>query len=133
MQDVMRGQVDCGFFAGPTVLARVRAGTLAALALSGAKRSPLLPEVPTVSEAGHPGFDAAFSLVLFALKGTPKGIVETMFKALDEALKHLMSANDCARATKWWSLIRPMAASRAWRADSQTWGSVARPIGLQAG
>ena len=88
VQDVMSGQVDCGFLAGPTVLAQVRAGKLVALAVSGAKRSPLLPEVPAVAEAGYPGFDATFSLVLFAPKGTPKAIVDAMFKALDEALKH---------------------------------------------
>ena len=58
MQDVIGGQVPCGFLAGPTVLPMVRAGRLVALAVSGAKRSPLLPEVPTVAESGFPGFDA---------------------------------------------------------------------------
>jgi tripartite-type tricarboxylate transporter receptor subunit TctC len=47
-----------------------------------------LPDVPTVAEAGYPGFDATFSLVLYAPKGMPKAIGEAMFKALDDALNH---------------------------------------------
>ena len=57
MQDVIGGQVDCGFLAGPTVLPHVRSGKLVALAVSGSRRSSLLPEVPTVAESGYPGFD----------------------------------------------------------------------------
>ena len=78
MQDVIGGQVDCGFLAGPTVLPHVRSGRLVALAVSGARRSALLPEVPTVAEAGYPGYDATFSLVLFAPRGTPEPIVRSM-------------------------------------------------------
>jgi tripartite-type tricarboxylate transporter receptor subunit TctC len=44
VQNVMGGFVDCGFLAGPTVLPQVRAGKLVALAVSGATRSPLLPD-----------------------------------------------------------------------------------------
>ena len=86
MQDVIGGQVECGFLAGPTVLPQVRAGKLVALAVSGAKRSPLLPEVPTVAESGFAGFDATFSLVLFAPRGTPAPVVEQMHAAMKAAL-----------------------------------------------
>ena len=51
-QDVIGGQVACGLLAGPTVLPHVRAGKLVALAVSGSVRSPALPEVPTMAEAG---------------------------------------------------------------------------------
>ena len=87
MQDVMGGQVPCGFLAGPTVLPQVRAGKLVALTISGAKRSPLLPEVPTVAESGVAGFDATFSLALFAPKGTAKAVIDAMHAALTVALK----------------------------------------------
>ncbi|MEG2632490.1 MAG: tripartite tricarboxylate transporter substrate binding protein, partial [Comamonas sp.] len=87
IQDVMGGQVDCGFLAGPTVLQHVRAGKLVALAVSGAKRSPLLPEVPTVAQAGFPGFDATFSLLLFAPRGTPQPMIDAMHAALAGALQ----------------------------------------------
>jgi tripartite-type tricarboxylate transporter receptor subunit TctC len=54
-QDVLGGQVPCGLLAGPTVLPHVRAGKLVALAVSGSSRSPTLPEVPTIAEAGVAG------------------------------------------------------------------------------
>lgn len=132
VQDVMGGQVDCGFLAGPTVLAQVRAGKLVALAVSGAKRSPLLPDVPTVAEAGYPGFDATFSLVLFTPKGTPKAIVETMFKALEEALKQPDVIERLRQSDQTVVADSPDASAARLAADSKTWGSVARRIGLQA-
>lgn len=132
VQDVMGGQVDCGFLAGPTVLAQVRAGKLAALAVSGAKRSLLLPEVPTMAEAGYPGFDATFSLVLFAPKGMPKAIVEEMFKALDNALKHPDLIERLRQSDQAVVADSPEASVARLTADSKTWGAVAKRVGLQA-
>lgn len=132
VQDVMGGQVDCGFLAGPTVLAQVRAGKLVALAVSGAKRSPLLPEVPTVAEAGYPGFDATFALVLFAPKGTPKAIVDAMFKALDDALKLPDVVERLRQSDQAVVAETPEASAARLAADSKTWGVVARRIGVQA-
>ena len=132
VQDVMGGQVDCGFLAGPTVLAQVRAGKLVALAVSGAKRSPLLPEVPTVAEAGYPGFDATFSLVLFAPKGMPKAIVDAMSKALDEALKHPDVVERLRQSDQAVVAESPEASAARLTADARTWGVVAKRIGLQA-
>lgn len=132
VQDVMGGQVDCGFLAGPTVLAQVRAGKLAALATSGAKRSPLLKEVPTVAESGYPGFDATFSLVLFAPKGTPKAIVDAMFKALDEALHHPDVIERLRQSDQVVVADSPEVSAARLAADFKTWGAVVKRIGLQA-
>jgi len=132
VQDVMGGQVDCGFLAGPTVLAQVRAGKLVALAVSGAKRSPLLPEVPTVAEAGYPGFDATFSLVLFAPKGMRKAIVDAMSKALDGALKHPDVVERLRQSDQAVVDESPEASAERLAADARTWGVVAKRIGLQA-
>jgi tripartite-type tricarboxylate transporter receptor subunit TctC len=132
MQDVVGGQVDCGFLAGPTVLAQVRAGKLAALAVSGAQRSPLLPDVPTVAEAGYPGFDATFSLVLYAPKGMPKAIGEAMFKALDDALNHPDVIERLRQSDQAVVADSPDASAARLAADFNTWGAVAKRIGLQA-
>lgn len=131
MQDMLGGQVECGFLAGPTVLPMVRAGKLMALAVSGARRSPLLPEVPTVAESGYPGFDATFSLVLFAPKGVPAAIVDKMQAALAAALKQ-PDVVERLRQTDQQVVADPPAASASrLAADSKTWGTVARKIGLQ--
>jgi tripartite-type tricarboxylate transporter receptor subunit TctC len=84
--DMMGGQVQCGFLATPTVMPHVSAGKLTALAVSTSTRSPLAPQVPTAAEAGVPGFDATFYLVLFAPKGTPPDIIAAMNRETVKAL-----------------------------------------------
>jgi tripartite-type tricarboxylate transporter receptor subunit TctC len=86
--DVMGGQVNCGFLATPTVLPHVKAGRLTAFAVSTAKRSPLAPDVPPAAEAGAPGFDAPFYLVLFTSARVPRAIVERMSAETAKALEN---------------------------------------------
>lgn len=131
MQDVIGGQVDCGFLAGPTVLPQVRAGKLVALAVSGAKRSPLLPEVPTVAESGFPGFDATFSLVLYAPKNTPARVVEAMHASMSAALKQPDLVERLRQTDQDVVAASPADTAARLAADSKTWGAVAKKIGLQ--
>jgi tripartite-type tricarboxylate transporter receptor subunit TctC len=131
MQDVIGGQVDCGFLAGPTVLPFVRQGRLVALAVSGARRSLLLPEVPTVAESGYPGFDATFSLVLFAPRGTPPPVVGAMHAALSAALKQPDVVERLRQTDQEVIAATPEASAVRLKADAGTWGAVARKIGLQ--
>ncbi len=131
MQDVMGGQIECGFLAGPTVLPHVRSGRLVALAVSGATRSALLPEVPTVAEAGYPGFDATFSLVLFAPRGTPEAIVNSMHASLSAALKNSEVADKLRLSDQAVVAATPAQTAARLTADSRKWGEVARRIGLK--
>ena len=87
MQDVLANQVPCGLLAGPTVLPHVRSGKLTALAVSGHARSPSLPEVPTMDEAGVKGYEADFSLILMAPKQVPDDIVAKFRQAVVDALR----------------------------------------------
>jgi tripartite-type tricarboxylate transporter receptor subunit TctC len=73
--DILGGQVQMMFDAITTMAPNVRAGKLRALGTSGKVRSSVLPEVPTVSEAGVPGYDAVIWLGIMAPKGTPPAIV----------------------------------------------------------
>jgi tripartite-type tricarboxylate transporter receptor subunit TctC len=130
MQDVMGGQVACGFLAGPTVLPQVRAGKLVALAVSGSRRSPALPEVPTVAEAGYPAYVADFTLVLMAPRGTPDPIVARMRQVMADALK----APDVSEKLRAGDQIvvagTPAEASAMLAADNRKWGEVVRRIQL---
>lgn len=132
MQDVMGGQVDCGFLAGPTVLGPLGAGKLVALAVSGASRSPLLPDVPTVAESGYAGFDATFSLVLYAPKATPRPIVDAMARALEDALRQPDVVARLRLSDQQVLAQGPEASAARLAADFKTWGAVVRRIGLQA-
>jgi tripartite-type tricarboxylate transporter receptor subunit TctC len=131
MQDVMGGQVDCGFLAGPTVLQHVRSGRLVALAVSGSRRSALLPDVPTVAESGIADFDASFSLVLFAPKGTPANVIETMRSALGAALKQPDFVEKLRQSDQ--DVIAASVADTTDRlnTDARKWGEVARKINLK--
>jgi tripartite-type tricarboxylate transporter receptor subunit TctC len=73
--DVLGGQVDMMFDAVPTMSEHVRAGKVKALGTTGKTRSAVMPEVPTIAEAGVPGYEATIWLGLMAPKNTPSQIV----------------------------------------------------------
>ena len=75
---VIGGAVPMMFDALPAVLTPVRAGKLRALALSSAKRSPLLPDVPTFAEAGYPGIEALGWIGMAVPAGTPTPIIDRL-------------------------------------------------------
>ena len=76
--DILGGQVHMMFDAITTMAPNVRAGKLKALGTSGRARSTALPDVPTVSEAGVPGYEAVIWLGLMAPAKTPRAIVERL-------------------------------------------------------
>ncbi len=76
--DILGGQVQMMFDAITTMAPNVRAGKLKAMGTTGRTRSPVLPDVPTVSEAGVPGYEAVIWLGIMAPTGTPKAIVERL-------------------------------------------------------
>jgi tripartite-type tricarboxylate transporter receptor subunit TctC len=85
--DVMGGHVQMMFDAITTMVGAIRGGQLRALMTSGAKRSTVLPEVPTATEAGLKGFDATIWLGLMAPAKTPQNVVEKLNAAVNEILK----------------------------------------------
>ena len=76
--DILGGQVQMMFDAITTMAPNVRAGKLKAFGTTGKARSPVLPEIPTVSEAGVPGYEAVIWLGIMAPTGTPQAIVERL-------------------------------------------------------
>lgn len=76
--DVLGGQVDLMFDAIPTMNEHIKAGKVKALVTTGSNRSPILPDVPTASEAGVPGYEATIWLGVMAPKGTPAAIVNRL-------------------------------------------------------
>jgi len=76
------GQVQALFGSMPAVLPMAKAARLRPLAVGTAKRSSALPDVPTVAESGYPGFEASLWLGFFAPAGTPKPILDRLYKEL---------------------------------------------------
>ena len=82
--DVIGGQVELMFDAVTTMSEQVRAGKVKALATTGKVRSDVLPDIPTLSEAGVPGYEATIWLGLMAPKGTPKAVVNRLNEAVSK-------------------------------------------------
>ena len=76
--DILGGQVDLMFDAIPTMADHIRAGKVKAYATTGTARSPVLPDLPTMAEAGVPGYEATIWLGLMAPRGTPAAIVDRL-------------------------------------------------------
>ena len=85
--DVIAGQVNMMFDQVSTSVPQIRAGKLRALAVTSLKRSPLLPEVPTVDESGVPGYEDITFNGLMAPAGTPRGILSRVHGAVAEAVR----------------------------------------------
>jgi tripartite-type tricarboxylate transporter receptor subunit TctC len=83
---VIAGQVEILFGSLPAVLPHAKSGRVRALAVGTPKRSPSLPDVPTVAESGYAGFDASLWLALMAPAGTPAPIIERLNKEVIAAV-----------------------------------------------
>jgi tripartite-type tricarboxylate transporter receptor subunit TctC len=83
---VLGGQVQMMFDAVPTMAAQARAGKVKALATSGDKRSPVTPDVPTLSEAGLPGYESGIWLGLMAPAKTPRPVLEKLNAEVNKLL-----------------------------------------------
>lgn len=132
LQDLMGGNVQCGFLATPTVMPHVKSGKLIGLAVTTAKRSPIAMELPTMSEAGITGYEASFGQVLLAPKGTPPAVVA----ALNEAFGAVLAQADVRARMLAMDLDftpnTPEQAAARLRREADKWALVVDRLGLRA-
>ncbi len=131
MQDVLAGQVPCGFLAAPAVGPQAKAGKLNALAVSGIKRSPGSPDIAPVAESGFKGYDASFFETLAAPRNTPSSVIDRLQQAVSKVMQQPGIRNKLLAGE-----LDPVASTSAeaeqrLRADHQKWGRVAKQIDLQ--
>ena len=87
ISDLMGGHVDMMFDNAPSAMTHIRSGKLRALATTGAKRVPSLPELPTIAEAGVAGYESSGWFGLAMPAGTPKAIVDRVSAAAQKGVK----------------------------------------------
>jgi tripartite-type tricarboxylate transporter receptor subunit TctC len=87
LKDLLAGRVQFMFATIPSVIQHIRSGGLRPLAVSSAKRSRSMPDVPTVAEKGYPGFAAGSWFGFFAPKGTPEPVIAKLNKAVNEIVR----------------------------------------------
>ncbi|HZV93307.1 MAG TPA: tripartite tricarboxylate transporter substrate binding protein [Caldimonas sp.] len=122
LTDVLAGHVPLMFDLQATSLAHVRAGRLKALAVTSPQRSELLPDVPTMSESGLPGYEVSAWFGVFAPAGVPKPIVEKLNAEISaiisspemkKRLQDLGVSADVATAPEYAAFVRREAAKWA--------------------
>jgi tripartite-type tricarboxylate transporter receptor subunit TctC len=129
--DLVAGVVESSFAGMPNALAQVPAGRLKALAVTTARRAPQLPDVPTMQEAGVPGYDASVWLALLAPAGTPPEIV----RRLNSEIARLMVQPDI-RKTLLDAGVEPTPSTpeemSAYMAQEMArWGKVVKDAGIR--
>ena len=85
--DLLSGRIGLMFLPAPVGLSHVRTGKIAALAVTTARRAPALPDVPTVAEAGLPGYDASTWYGMLVPAGTPAPVVARLNSEIVKILK----------------------------------------------
>jgi tripartite-type tricarboxylate transporter receptor subunit TctC len=130
--DVIGGQVELMFDAVTTMTEQVRAGKVKALATTGKTRSAVMPDVPTMSEAGVPGYEATIWLGLMAPKGTPKEVITR----LNEAVSKIANQPDVKQLwTKQGAVsmvMSPEVFDKYTRDDIAKWEKVIKSAGIKA-
>jgi Uncharacterized protein conserved in bacteria len=131
LQDVIAGQVPM-MFEGPTVFQHILSGKVRAIAVTSPKRLAALPNVPTVSEAGVPGYEIQAWQAIYAPAGVPKPIVQKLYTDIAAILK---DPDTVARLEKMGvtpSGITPEAFAAFQQSEVQKWGSLIKSAGIKA-
>jgi tripartite-type tricarboxylate transporter receptor subunit TctC len=127
-----RGDVGLAIDSIPTSGPLMRDGTVRPLAVTGARRSPALPDVPTVAEAGPlPGYEAVFWNGVFAPAGTPAEILGRLNAEIDAVLRLPEVAARLREVGSEPGGGPPEALARRFAADFETWGRVIRQLGVR--
>lgn len=131
MPDLLGGNVDLMFMFQTSALPQIKAGKLRALAVSTTHRSPAVPDVPTVAEAGVPGYEFIGWFGLFAPAGTPKPVADSLAAA---SVKAVQAPEIRARLIELGYVPvgdTPAAFDTFFRAEVAKWARVARDGKLQ--
>jgi tripartite-type tricarboxylate transporter receptor subunit TctC len=107
-------------------LAHVKAGKLRALALTGGKRASSLPEVPTMAEAGVPGYEVYEWNAIFAPAGTPAPVVEKLAAAIAKAVQSPEVKDRVATLGGELAGYGPKEAEKFVREQTELWGKVVK-------
>lgn len=129
--DTIAGRIELQFGTMAPVLPHVRSGTLRPLAVTGAARSPALPDVPTAREAGIPDFEVTLWLGLFAPARTPHAIIERLHREFTAAIGTPQVRNALLAQGLQPQTTTPAAFSKLIAAEIDKWGRVARKANLK--
>jgi tripartite-type tricarboxylate transporter receptor subunit TctC len=131
MTDLLAGRIQMQFDNLPSAVPHVREGRLRALAVTGAERSSALPEVPTIAEAGLPGYEATTWFALFGPAGLPSQVTARLNRAVHDALAGTQMRQRFAELGAEPAAGTPDELTALIRRDTEKWGRVIRVSGAR--
>ena len=128
---LLSGEVDLAFDGMGTSAPHIKAGKLRPLAVTTPARSPLVPDVPTMQEAGLPGYQVTTWYALWAINGTPKGAIDRMYAETAKALqlpdmKEIWATQGATAGGQ-----TPAEFTRFVHSEIEKWGKVVRDAGIK--
>ncbi|MBI3374364.1 MAG: tripartite tricarboxylate transporter substrate binding protein [Betaproteobacteria bacterium] len=130
--DLLGGQVHMMFDIVTTSLPLIRAGKLKGLAVTSTRRSSLAPELPTMIEAGLPGFEVVGWYMLLAPAGMPKDVMTVLNAEVNRAIKDPEVGAKLGSQGVEWVGGTPEQADSFLRAEMARWGKIAKETGMKA-
>ena len=125
------GEVQAVFGNALTVKPHIESGRLRALGIASARRSPSAPELPTISEAGVPGFDSAAVLGMLAPARTPRPVIDTLNAESHKVMKRPATEETMLRMAVDIELSTPEEFGRLIESEMQRWGKVIHALNLK--
>ena len=130
--DVMGGQVDLMFDAVTTMAEQAKAGKVKAIATTGLQRSSVLPDVPTLHEAGVPNYEATIWLGLMAPKGTPAAIVQRLNETVSKVASQAEVRQQWGKQGATPMVMTPVAFDKYIQDDIAKWSRVIKSANIKA-
>jgi tripartite-type tricarboxylate transporter receptor subunit TctC len=128
--ELLAGRVDLTFATLPSVVSYIDAGVLRALAVASPRRTPRLPDLPTLTEAGVPGVEADAWFALFAPARTPGPVIEKLYGAVSAALTTAAASQAIAKQGMALALRTPTEVAAWLPGEVAKWASVVKAAGI---
>jgi tripartite-type tricarboxylate transporter receptor subunit TctC len=130
--DLISGQIQAMLLTMPAVMSFVKSGKVRAIATSGARRSPALPELPTVAEAGVPGYEYMPWYGVFGPATMPGELVARLNQAVNKILAEAEMADKLAQQGLEVGAMTSGEFAGVVRSDVTRWGKIIRDAGVRA-
>ncbi|MCS6945094.1 MAG: tripartite tricarboxylate transporter substrate binding protein [Sutterellaceae bacterium] len=131
LQDLIAGNVDMMFDGLGSSSQHIRAGRIKALAVAAPKRVPAFPDLPTAAEAGLPGYEVGTWYGIWAVKGTPKEIVDRMYEEVVKALNTPELREIWANNGSETAIMKPEEFARFLNSEIKRWAQVTKISGAK--
>ena len=131
ISDLLGNQIAVMFDNMPSAIQHVRSGKLRPIAVTTAKRSPELPDVPTIAEAGVPGYEATSWFGLWSVAGTPQPVLDKLHASLTKVLKDPAVAKKIADQGGEVVIETPAQFDAFIKSEAAKWGKVVKESGAE--